>query len=151
MLIFGSDVGNSCSTYQSGDLTKTDRAIDGIFGFGQQDLSVISQLSSQGIIPKVFSHCIKEDGNGGGKLVLGDILDPNIAYSPIVSSQYVLYTILLVVADVFMDNVALCDSWKLRNIACLGFDTIQLYHLHFTHAIPFSHVVKLDSFVCVCV
>ncbi|XP_030927614.1 aspartic proteinase-like protein 2 isoform X2 [Quercus lobata] len=76
-----------CSTYQSGDLTKTDKAVDGIFGFGQGDLSVISQLSSRGVTPKVFSHCLKGDGNGGGILVLGEILEPGIAYSPLVPSQ----------------------------------------------------------------
>ncbi|KAL6337034.1 hypothetical protein AAG906_036348 [Vitis piasezkii] len=76
-----------CSTYQSGDLTKVDKAIDGIFGFGQQDLSVVSQLSSLGITPKVFSHCLKGEGDGGGKLVLGEILEPNIIYSPLVPSQ----------------------------------------------------------------
>ncbi|BBH07722.1 Eukaryotic aspartyl protease family protein [Prunus dulcis] len=65
-----------CSTYQSGDLTKTDKAVDGIFGFGQGALSVISQLSSRG-----------GDGNGGGILVLGEILEPNIVYSPLVPSQ----------------------------------------------------------------
>ncbi|XP_016508527.1 aspartic proteinase 36 [Nicotiana tabacum] len=80
-IIFG------CSTSQSGDLTKTDRAIDGIFGFGQQGLSVISQLSSHRITPKVFSHCLKGEGNGGGILVLGEILDPRIVYSPLVPSQ----------------------------------------------------------------
>ncbi|KAM7531664.1 hypothetical protein LguiB_035074 [Lonicera macranthoides] len=94
MIIGGSSIANSsasvvfgCSTYQSGDLTKTDRAIDGIFGFGQQDLSVISQLSSQGVTPKVFSHCLKGDGNGGGILVLGEILDQTIVYTPLVPSQ----------------------------------------------------------------
>ncbi|XP_057512131.1 aspartic proteinase 36 isoform X1 [Actinidia eriantha] len=76
-----------CSTYQSGDLTKTDRAIDGIIGFGQQGLSVISQLSSRGVTPKVFSHCLKGEGNGGGILVVGEILNPNIVYSPLVPSQ----------------------------------------------------------------
>ncbi|XP_050243366.1 aspartic proteinase 36 isoform X4 [Quercus robur] len=76
-----------CSTYQSGDLTKTDKAVDGIFGFGQGGLSVISQLSSRGVTPKVFSHCLKGDGNGGGILVLGEILEPGIAYSPLVPSQ----------------------------------------------------------------
>ncbi|KAJ9695263.1 hypothetical protein PVL29_010644 [Vitis rotundifolia] len=76
-----------CSTYQSGDLTKVDKAIDGIFGFGQQDLSVVSQLSSLGMTPKVFSHCLKGEGDGGGKLVLGEILEPNIIYSPLVPSQ----------------------------------------------------------------
>ncbi|XAR64598.1 Nepenthesin [Bertholletia excelsa] len=76
-----------CSTYQSGDLTGPERAIDGILGFGQQDISVISQLSSRGITPKVFSHCLKGEGNGGGILVLGEILDPRIVYSPLVPSQ----------------------------------------------------------------
>lgn len=82
--------GNRCSTYQSGDLSKTDKAVDGIFGFGPGALSVISQLSSQGTTPKVFSHCLKGEGNGGGILVLGEILEPDIVYSPLVPLQYVL-------------------------------------------------------------
>ncbi|XP_076937731.1 aspartic proteinase 36-like [Bidens hawaiensis] len=76
-----------CSTYQTGSLTKPDKAIDGIFGFGQQRLSVVSQLSSHGITLKVFSHCLKGDGTGGGKLVLGEIMDPTMVYSPLVPSQ----------------------------------------------------------------
>ncbi|XP_071709715.1 aspartic proteinase 36 [Rutidosis leptorrhynchoides] len=76
-----------CSTYQTGSLTKPDKAIDGIFGFGQHGLSIVSQLSSRGITPKVFSHCLKGDGTGGGKLVLGEILDPTMVYSPLVPSQ----------------------------------------------------------------
>ena len=86
------ECGNRCSTFQSGDLTKSDKAIDGIFGFGQQDLSVISQLSSRGITPKVFSHCLKGDENGGGILVLGEILDARIVYSPLVPSKYVFFS-----------------------------------------------------------
>ncbi|KAH9734607.1 eukaryotic aspartyl protease family protein [Citrus sinensis] len=62
LIVFG------CSTYQTGDLSKTDKAIDGIFGFGQGDLSVISQLASRGITPRVFSHCLKGQGNGGENL-----------------------------------------------------------------------------------
>lgn len=81
---------NRCSTSLTGDLTKSDRAVDGIFGFGQQDLSVISQLSSRGVAPKVFSHCLKGDDSGGGILVLGEILEPNVVYTPLVPSQYVL-------------------------------------------------------------
>ncbi|KAI9153527.1 hypothetical protein LWI28_012708 [Acer negundo] len=80
-IIFG------CSTYQTGDLSKSDKAIDGIFGFGPGDLSVISQLSSRGITPRVFSHCLKGDSNGGGILVLGEILEPGIVYSPLVPSK----------------------------------------------------------------
>ncbi|KAL9362132.1 hypothetical protein Peur_044917 [Populus x canadensis] len=81
LIVFG------CSAYQSGDLTKTDKAVDGIFGFGQGELSVISQLSTRGITPRVFSHCLKGDGSGGGILVLGEILEPGIVYSPLVRSQ----------------------------------------------------------------
>ncbi|KAK6247286.1 hypothetical protein QUC31_018851 [Theobroma cacao] len=76
-----------CSMLQTGDLTKSDRAVDGIFGFGQQSLSVISQLSSQGITPRVFSHCLIGNNGGGGILVLGEILEPNMVYTPLVPSQ----------------------------------------------------------------
>lgn len=101
-------VGNRCSTYQSGDLTKTDKAVDGIFGFGPGALSVVSQLSSRGITPKVFSHCLKGDGNGGGILVLGEILEPSIVYSPLVPSQYVLFcTYFLIFFPQFVDNFSL--------------------------------------------
>lgn len=72
---------------QTGDLTKSDRAVDGIFGFGQQGMSVISQLASQGVAPKVFSHCLKGNDEGGGILVLGEIIEPNIVYSPLVPGQ----------------------------------------------------------------
>ncbi|XVF69055.1 hypothetical protein PTKIN_Ptkin11bG0050400 [Pterospermum kingtungense] len=76
-----------CSVSQTGDLTKTDRAVDGIFGFGQQSLSVISQLASQGITPRVFSHCLNGNNDGGGILVFGQILEPNMVYTPLVSAQ----------------------------------------------------------------
>ncbi|XP_076907147.1 aspartic proteinase 36-like [Bidens hawaiensis] len=82
-----SSVAFGCSTYQSGELTMPDRAVDGIFGFGQQGLSVISQLSSQGAAPDAFSHCLVGDGDGGGILVIGQIMDPNMVYTPLVPSQ----------------------------------------------------------------
>lgn len=68
-------------------MTKTDRAVDGIFGFGQQGLSIVSQLYSQGVAPNAFSHCFIGSDSGGGILVLGDIVEPNIVYSPLVPSQ----------------------------------------------------------------
>lgn len=66
---------------------KSDRAVDGIFGFGQQGMSVISQLASQGIAPRVFSHCLKGENGGGGILVLGEIVEPNMVFTPLVPSQ----------------------------------------------------------------
>jgi len=50
-------------------------------------MSVISQLASQGIAPKAFSHCLKGEDDGGGILVLGEIVHPNIVYSPLVPQQ----------------------------------------------------------------
>ncbi|XP_048492243.1 aspartic proteinase 36 isoform X2 [Beta vulgaris subsp. vulgaris] len=76
-----------CSVSQTGDLTKTDRAVDGIFGFGQQAMSVVTQLSSQGIAPAAFSHCLRGDDNGGGILVLGSIVEPGIVYTPLAPSM----------------------------------------------------------------
>ncbi|KAG5515645.1 hypothetical protein RHGRI_036628 [Rhododendron griersonianum] len=76
-----------CSTSETGDLTKTDSAVDGIFGFGQQGLSIVTQLHSQGVAPNAFSHCLIGSDSGGGTLVLGEIVDPNIVYTPLVQSQ----------------------------------------------------------------
>ncbi|KAH7838177.1 hypothetical protein Vadar_022949 [Vaccinium darrowii] len=76
-----------CSTSATGDLTKTDRAVDGIFGFGQQGLSIVTQLYSQGVSPNAFSHCLIGSTSGGGILVLGEIVEPNMVYSPLVASQ----------------------------------------------------------------
>uniref|UniRef100_A0A7N0RDL7 Peptidase A1 domain-containing protein n=1 Tax=Kalanchoe fedtschenkoi TaxID=63787 RepID=A0A7N0RDL7_KALFE len=93
-VVGGSEISNvsasivfGCSTLQTGDLTKSDRAVDGIFGFGQQDMSVISQLASEGVAPRAFSHCLKGSDGGGGILVLGEIVEPNMVYSPLVPSQ----------------------------------------------------------------
>jgi hypothetical protein len=45
-------------------------------------------LAYRGIIPKVFCHDLK--GNDSGSiLILGEILEPSIVYSPLASSQYV--------------------------------------------------------------
>ncbi|XP_043702450.1 aspartic proteinase 36-like [Telopea speciosissima] len=81
LIVFG------CSNHQSADLTKPDRAVDGIFGFGKSRFSVISQLSSRGIAPKIFSHCLSGSNTGGGIWVLGEIVAPNIVYTPLVPSQ----------------------------------------------------------------
>ncbi|KAE9589142.1 putative nepenthesin [Lupinus albus] len=76
-----------CSNLRTGNLTLPDIALDGIFGFGQHEMSLISQLHSQGVAPKVFSHCLKGDISGGGILVLGEVVDPNIVYSPLIPKQ----------------------------------------------------------------
>ncbi|XP_060211952.1 aspartic proteinase 36-like [Lycium barbarum] len=72
---------------QPGDLTMMDRVIDGIFGFGRHGLSVISQLSSRGISPRVFSHCLKGESYGGGILVLDEILNLSMVYNTLVPSN----------------------------------------------------------------
>ncbi|XP_048136223.1 aspartic proteinase 36-like isoform X2 [Rhodamnia argentea] len=76
-----------CSTSQTGDLQEAANTIDGIFGLGQQETSVVSQLALLGVAPRAFSHCLRGDGDGGGILVLGEITDPNIVYTPLVPSQ----------------------------------------------------------------
>lgn len=73
-----------CSTSLTDDFWDQDTAIDGIFGFGQHDSSLMSQLAAQGIAPKVFSHCLYNDG---GILVLGEAVEPNILYTPLLPSK----------------------------------------------------------------
>ncbi|MBA0875156.1 hypothetical protein Goshw_027127 [Gossypium schwendimanii] len=79
-----------CSMLHTGKLTDSHRAVDGIFGFGRQSLSVISQLSSQRVTPRTFSHCLKGNDDGGGILVLGEIVEPDMVYTPLVPSMYVI-------------------------------------------------------------
>ncbi|KAL5543703.1 hypothetical protein UlMin_007487 [Ulmus minor] len=83
-IVFGPFVWNFGYVQQQDD---TANAVDGIFGFGQQNVSVISQLSSQGVAPKAFSHCLIGDDTGGGTFVLGKIDDPSIVYTPLVPYQ----------------------------------------------------------------
>lgn len=86
----------------TGKLTDSHRAVDGIFGFGQQSLSVISQLSSQRVTPRTFSHCLKGNDGGGGILVFGEIVEPDLVYAPLVPSMYVISIHLIAVVLFFI-------------------------------------------------
>ncbi|XP_037485962.1 aspartic proteinase 39-like isoform X2 [Triticum dicoccoides] len=76
-IIFG------CSHLQSGGLTDQYK-FDGIFGFGPSPMSFNSQLHSLGLSRKVFSLCMKS--YGGGILVLGEVVEPGLVYTPLLSS-----------------------------------------------------------------
>lgn len=77
----------------SGNLTEQRGAVDGIFGFGQQGLSVFTQLVSQGIIPNAFSHCLK-GGDYGGKILVSVMLWNQTLFT-LHSSHYSMYFSLL--------------------------------------------------------
>ncbi|KAM0892545.1 hypothetical protein ACQ4PT_025674 [Festuca glaucescens] len=60
---------------------------DGIVGFGKNAPSVVLQLNSQGVSPKSFSHCLTSSEDGGGILVLGEVAEQGLEFTPLVSSQ----------------------------------------------------------------
>ncbi|CAH9102963.1 unnamed protein product, partial [Cuscuta europaea] len=70
-----------CSTYQLGYFAQSNLALDGIFGFNRNKMSIISQLSSEGVISKVFSHCLKE--GEGSFFVLGEAIGLNLMWTPL--------------------------------------------------------------------
>ncbi|KAK6943923.1 Xylanase inhibitor, N-terminal [Dillenia turbinata] len=74
-----------CANNIVGDLTNMRKATDGVIGLSPKDTSIVSQLESRGLIPRVISHCLKGDGNGGGILVFGELVEPHMAYTPMVS------------------------------------------------------------------
>uniref|UniRef100_A0A7N0TSB4 Peptidase A1 domain-containing protein n=1 Tax=Kalanchoe fedtschenkoi TaxID=63787 RepID=A0A7N0TSB4_KALFE len=79
-LIFG------CGARQSGDLTSSDEALDGILGFGNSNSSAISQLAASGVVKNMFAHCL--DGvNGGGIFAIGHVVQPQVNTTSIVSNQ----------------------------------------------------------------
>ncbi|KAE9608255.1 putative nepenthesin [Lupinus albus] len=80
-LVFG------CSNLQSGRLTSHVSALDGILGFGKYSTSLISQLYSQGKAPRVFSQCLKGDNSGGGIVIFGEVVEPNMSYTPLIPNQ----------------------------------------------------------------
>ena len=80
---------SSCGFNQSGNLLTGQSVVDGIMGFGQSKLSIISQLYMQGLTPGIFAHCLQGSEKGGGVLVLGNVMDPQLVFTPIVSSQWV--------------------------------------------------------------
>ncbi|KAH0781005.1 hypothetical protein KY290_000603 [Solanum tuberosum] len=124
-IIFG------CSTSRFGELGLSDRAVDGILVFGQQKLSIISQLSSRGISAKSFSHCLKGEGSGGGILVLGEILHPSMVYSPLFHQSTGHYNVYLQSTSVHgrilpIDPVAFANSGDRGTIIDSGTSLVYL-------------------------
>ncbi|KAF2614071.1 hypothetical protein F2Q70_00011988 [Brassica cretica] len=54
----GQEVVFGCGSDQSGQLGKSESAVDGVMGFGQANTSVLSQLAAAGDAKRVFSHCL---------------------------------------------------------------------------------------------
>ena len=76
-----------CGNNQTGGLTRSSRAVDGLIGFGQKAISVPSQLASQKKVGNVFAHCLQGDNQGAGTLVIGNILEGNLTYTDQVANQ----------------------------------------------------------------
>lgn len=77
-----------CGAGPSADLVSSDDALDGILGFGKSNSSMISQLASSGRVKRMFAHCL--DGvNGGGIFAIGNVVQPKVNTTPLISDQYV--------------------------------------------------------------
>ncbi|KAI5076611.1 hypothetical protein GOP47_0008676 [Adiantum capillus-veneris] len=80
-LVFG------CAVSASGGLQKRDQALDGILGLGQSNLSLVLQLANQKKTPQTFAHCLEGEGKGGGILVIGEVNESGLSYTPLRSNQ----------------------------------------------------------------
>ncbi|KAH7282257.1 hypothetical protein KP509_35G021900 [Ceratopteris richardii] len=76
-----------CAVSISGGLQKRDQALNGILGLGQSNLSLIQQLTNQGKTPRMFAHCLEGEGRGGGILVIGEVNESGLSYTPLQSNQ----------------------------------------------------------------
>ncbi|MCL7035324.1 hypothetical protein MKW94_006050 [Papaver nudicaule] len=97
-IIFG------CGINQTGNLVSS-RSFDGLFGFGASSSSMVSQLASSGKSKKKFAHCL-DSKNGGGIFVIGDVVQPALQTTPLVSnsSHYKVITNSIQVGDVIISN-----------------------------------------------
>ncbi|KAK9692220.1 hypothetical protein RND81_09G249500 [Saponaria officinalis] len=75
-----------CGAKQSGQLSSSDEALDGIIGFGQANSSVLSQLHAAGKVQKSFSHCLDNE-NGGGIFAIGQLVEPKLKTTPLIPYQ----------------------------------------------------------------
>uniref|UniRef100_A0A7N0URR1 Peptidase A1 domain-containing protein n=1 Tax=Kalanchoe fedtschenkoi TaxID=63787 RepID=A0A7N0URR1_KALFE len=71
-----------CSTRRNAVLNDHPE-VEGIMGLGPRKMSLISQLSSLTVAPPVFTHCLASRGDGF--LLLGQVLDADFTYTPIIS------------------------------------------------------------------
>ncbi|XP_013752466.1 aspartic proteinase 36-like [Brassica napus] len=97
-----------CGSNQSGQLGKTDSAVDGIMGFGQANTSIISQLAAARNKKRIFSHCL-DNVNGGGIFAVGEVESPLVKFTPLVPNQ-LHYNVILKGIDVGGEPVALPPS-----------------------------------------
>lgn len=75
-----------CGARQSGNLGSSEDALDGIFGFGKSNSSIISQLASSGKVKKMFAHCLDGD-NGGGIFAIGHVVQPKVNSTPLIPDE----------------------------------------------------------------
>ncbi|KAL1194901.1 Aspartic proteinase 39 [Cardamine amara subsp. amara] len=94
----GQDVVFGCGSDQSGQLDKSESAVDGVMGFGQANTSVLSQLAASGDAKRVFSHCL-DNVKGGGIFAVGVVDSPKVKTTPMVPNQ-MHYNVMLMDMDV---------------------------------------------------
>ncbi|KAL4578838.1 hypothetical protein LXL04_014969 [Taraxacum kok-saghyz] len=106
--ILSGNVTFGCGAKQSGELTSSEQALDGIIGFGQSKTSVLSQLAETKKVKKVFSHCL--DGNkGGGMFAIGEVVEPKVKTTPIMDDR-THYNVELTAIDVNGEKLKLPTS-----------------------------------------
>ncbi|KAL5703182.1 hypothetical protein ACHQM5_028306 [Ranunculus cassubicifolius] len=75
-----------CGTQQSGNLQDPRVALDGLIGFGQSKISMLSQIAATGAIKQKFAHCL--DGvHGGGIFAIGNVVQPRVKTTPMVPNK----------------------------------------------------------------
>ncbi|KAG0585599.1 hypothetical protein KC19_2G024200 [Ceratodon purpureus] len=84
----GANIYFGCGTKQTGNLLESTSAVDGLIGFGKAAISVPTQLANQGLVSHVFAHCLQGDTVGGGNIVIGNITEPGITYTPMVPGTH---------------------------------------------------------------
>ncbi|XP_050383403.1 aspartic proteinase 36-like [Argentina anserina] len=103
-IIFG------CGTNQSGLLNNPNVAVSGLLGFGNANITLLSQLAAAGKVRNKFAHCLDNSKQGGGIWAIGEVVEPKIKYTSPMVPNSLHYNLVLEKIEVGSDVVKLPTS-----------------------------------------
>jgi hypothetical protein len=76
-----------CGHNQTGNLQEESAVVDGLMGLGVSAITIPNQIAPQRNTTRMFAHCLQGSNVGGGIIVMGNITEPDVVFTPMVPDQ----------------------------------------------------------------